>query len=914
MRGSVSDRISVRPNYYIGCVFTNNATNVTEHYVAPEMESRMIVKDLRMLLNKLDTECTRLLESSVGSCVNRGHYELTWEHILHEMILESSSGVKEVLRNHSVNVSDLEKALTRELEDIPAGSTAKPAFSPTLISILENAWSLAGLYYGANRVFAGALFVSGLESMARTMTKSALLLREMDPADVKKEIEQWAKEAGAGLESTASAVGTATPEDEEALSRFCTNFTQCARDGEIDPVSGRDDEIRQVLDILSRRRKNNPILVGEAGVGKTAVIEGLALRIAAGDVPEPMKDIEVWGLDLGLMQAGASVKGEFEKRLKSVVNAVKKSGGRYALFIDEAHTLIGSGGAAGQGDAANLLKPALARGELRTLAATTWSEYRQYVEKDPALARRFQLVKVDEPDEERAVSMLLGVAISYEKHHGVHITEAGVRAAVRLSDRYITGRQLPDKAVDVLDTACTRVKMSQTTTPASLDRARRTLFDLSRARDALHKDRNAGLPVDPENIKEVEEKIQEQQAEIATLSDRWEEEIRRVTRISDLQSELPELSGDAATGEDDRNELLNEIGELTADLEKFQGTSPMVFANVSPGVCAQVVGDWTGIPVGTMVRDDAKVLVELENRILGRVVGQNDLVTRLADDIRASKAGLGNPDAPLGVFLFTGPSGVGKTETALALADTLFGGERFLTTINMSEYQEKHTVSQLKGSPPGYVGYGEGGVLTEAVRQRPYSVVLLDEVEKAHIEVMNLFYQVFDKGIMRDGEGREIDFRNTLIIMTSNLASETIIDTCTDRPDTSIDEIIETIRPRLSAHFQPALLGRARILPFRPLSQDILVKIVGMKLNKIGRRLETTHKARLEWTDEVSSYLASQCTAVEAGARLLDATIGRTLLPKISRELLARIGEGEECMERVLVTLDENREFVIDFE
>ncbi len=876
------------------------------------MESGMIVKDLRMLLNKLDSECTRLLESSVGSCVNRGHYELTWEHILHEMLQESSTGIRELLRKHSVTVDELEKALTRELEDLPTGSTSKPAFSPTLIKILEDAWSLAGLYYGVSRVFVGALFVGGLESMTRTMTESARLLRELDPSEIKKELETWAVDAGA--ESTAGSSATATPEDEEALSRYCTNFTQSARDGEIDPVSGRDDEIRQVLDILSRRRKNNPILVGEAGVGKTAVIEGLALRIAAGDVPDPLKDIEVWGLDLGLMQAGASVKGEFEKRLKAVVNAVKNSGGRYALFIDEAHTLIGSGGAAGQGDAANLLKPALARGELRTLAATTWSEYRQYVEKDPALARRFQLVKVDEPDEEKAVSMLLGVAISYEKHHGVHITEAGVRAAVRLSDRYIAGRQLPDKAVDVLDTACTRVKMSQTTTPASLDRARRTLYDCERARDALHKDRNAGLPVDSDSITEIEEKIQEQQAEIATLSDRWEEEIRRVTRISDLQAELPELSHEAAdTNEEKRKELLKEIGELTEDLEKFQGTSPMVFANVSPGVCAQVVGDWTGIPVGTMVRDDAKVLVELEDRILGRVVGQDDLISRLADDIRASKAGLGNPDAPLGVFLFTGPSGVGKTETALALADTLFGGERFLTTINMSEYQEKHTVSQLKGSPPGYVGYGEGGVLTEAVRQRPYSVVLLDEVEKAHIEVMNLFYQVFDKGIMRDGEGREIDFRNTLIIMTSNLASESIIDMCTGS-DADIDEIIESIRPRLSAHFQPALLGRARILPFRPLSEDVLVRIVGMKLDKIRRRLEATHGARLEWTDEVASYLAGQCTAVEAGARLLDATIGRTLLPKISRELLARIGGGDECMERVLVSLNDDREFVVDFE
>ncbi|MCX7727598.1 MAG: type VI secretion system ATPase TssH, partial [Chitinispirillaceae bacterium] len=599
-----------------------------------------------------------------------------------------------------------------------------------------------------------------------------------------------------------------------------------AKSGKIDPILGRDDEIRMALDILNRRRKNNPILVGEAGVGKTAIVEGIALRIAAGDVPSNLKNVDLWGLDLGLLQAGASVKGEFEKRLKNVIDAIKNSPKPTILFIDEAHTLIGAGGTAGQNDAANLLKPALARGELRTIAATTWSEYRKYFEKDPALARRFQLVKIEEPSEEKCALMLRGIAEKYEKYHGVRISYDGIMAAVSYSHRYISGRQLPDKAVDVLDTACARVKMSQTAKPAQLDAAERELNNTKLELETLYKDRDAGIILDEEKFTKCKERISELEEEIKKLNSKWEKEKSLAEKVIKLQDELTTARKSEKPDEKKIEKLDRSVAEAIKELSEVQGETPMVFSHVSASVCAQVISDWTGIPIGSMMKDEARALLELEDRIKTRVLGQDSAITELANTIRASKTGMRNPDAPLGVFLFTGPSGVGKTECAIALADILFGGEKFMTVINMSEYQEKHTVSQLKGSPPGYVGYGEGGILTEAVRQKPYSVVILDEVEKAHIEVMNLFYQVFDKGFMRDGEGREINFRNTIIIMTSNLASDTIIELCSGEQVPSDKELIEAIRPQLTAHFQPALLARAKIIPFRPLSKEVMRGVV----------------------------------------------------------------------------------------
>ncbi len=870
----------------------------------------MIVRDLRMLLEKLNRPCTKAVEATVGLCITRSHYELTWEHMLLELADSADNDVARILAHYEIDAGKLKKALNHDLDQMPKGNSGKPSFSPTLIAIMERAWNLASLYYAQTAISSGTLFVAALEDVQRSTALYAAELRHIDMEKLKTELMKITSSSSEGEQTAAAAAQAAMEGNAEALEQFCACFTRQASNGEIDPVSGRDDEIRQVLDILSRRRKNNPILVGEAGVGKTAVVEGLALRIVAGDVPETLKNVELWGLDLGLLQAGASVKGEFEKRLKSVIDAVKSSAGKIILFIDEAHTLIGAGGAAGQGDAANLLKPALARGELRTLAATTWSEYRKYFEKDPALARRFQLVKIEEPDEQKAFTMLRGIADSYERHHGIHITDEGVKAAVSLSHRYISGRQLPDKAVDVLDTACTRVRMSQTTTPASVDRARRLMADAERALKTLRKDKQAGIAVDQDELHLHEQTIADSEKEISELTEKWDREKEMVAAITEMQEKLKTEE----TDESAREQLLGQITAKSEELETLQGETPMVFPHVNTAICAQVIADWTGIPIGSMVRDEAQALLELEERLGQRVVGQEFALAELASSIRSAKAGLGNPNAPLGVFLFTGPSGVGKTECATALADLLFGGEKFLTTINMSEYQEKHTVSQLKGSPPGYVGYGEGGILTEAVRQKPYSIVLLDEVEKAHLEVMNLFYQVFDKGFMRDGEGREINFRNTLIIMTSNLASDQIIDMWSSEEEYDSRTIVESVRPTLSRHFQPALLGRMKILPFMPLGVEEMKGIVALKLDKIAQRLSTVHGLQFGCTPSFIDKVAESCTTVEAGARNIDTVIDQVLLPQISRQLLAQLGQGGVTYSLVRVDMDEDGDFSIVFE
>jgi type VI secretion system protein VasG len=858
----------------------------------------MIVKDLRPLLEKLNDNCTKALEASVGLCVNRGHYEVRWEHLLMEFLDDPAGDVAAILKRFDVDISHLKKAVNRELENLRAGNSGRPSFSPPLLEAFEHAWSISSLLYSQATISSGTLFIAMQEKGQFAMSTFGDLFKQINPEVLKNEfltiVKGTAEQAQILGGSIRPAPGRSPEASTDVLRQFCTNFTEEAKAGKIDPILGRDDEIRQALDILNRRRKNNPILVGEAGVGKTAIVEGIALRIATGDVPDNLKNVDLWGLDLGLLQAGASVKGEFEKRLKNVIDAVKSNSKSTILFIDEAHTLIGAGGAAGQGDAANLLKPALARGELRTLAATTWSEYRKYFEKDPALARRFQLVKIEEPDEEKGGIMLRGISESFEKHHGVHITHDGVKAAVTLSHRYISGRQLPDKAVDVLDTACARVKMSQATKPASLDSAERALLNAELAKKKLERDRDSGLPVDKKLIEECDATITQKKEEIIALTEKWKKEKEQVAVFKSLQEKLAAMR---KKGEKEKalNDVLQELDAALKKLEEIQGESPMVFPHVSGSVCGQVISDWTGIPVGSMVKDEALTLLELEQRLGERIVGQDDALAALASTIRSSKTGMGNPDAPIGVFLFTGPSGVGKTECARVLADIMFGGEKFITTINMSEYMEKHTVSQLKGSPPGYVGYGEGGVLTEAVRQKPYSIVLLDEVEKAHLEVMNLFYQVFDKGIMRDGEGREINFRNTIIIMTSNLASDTIVDLCT-QPDKEIgaDELIGAIRPELSAHFQPALLARSKIVPFRPLGKDVMKGVVAMKLDKIAQRLAKAHGITLSCSPALVDHIADCCTAIEAGARNADAIIDGTLLPGVSRQLLLHLGEGKK--------------------
>jgi type VI secretion system protein VasG len=872
----------------------------------------MIVKDIRILLEKLNPFCVKVLEHAVGSCVSKGNYEVRWEHLLVEFIEENEGDLPLILRRFGVDTALLRKALSTEIEGLRTGNTGKPAFSPPLIEIFEEAWKLAGLVYGLDKITSGALFCAAFEKTRFSPTGQFDGLRSVNYETLRQElpaITAHSPESISVREEIPSGPTLTSEAVDSVLRKYCTNFTDDARAGKLDPVLGRDNEIRNAIDILSRRRKNNPILVGEAGVGKTAVVEGLALRIAAGDVPAHLAGVTVWGLDLGLLQAGASVKGEFEKRLKGVIDAVKGSALPTILFIDEAHTLIGAGGSAGQNDAANLLKPALARGELRTMAATTWSEYRRYFEKDPALARRFQLVKIDEPDEETCAVMLRGVAERFEKHHGVNITHDGILAAVSCSHRYLSGRQLPDKAVDVLDTACTRVKLSQSAKPSRLDAKERELLNVRALLASLEKDRLVGGKVPEEARAACAARAEALEKEIAGLTAKWEREKTLSRAVFDARERLR----GALNGKTAAPELEKEVGEALAKLAAEQGDEPMVFSHVSAALCAQVVADWTGIPVGSMVRDEAKTLLSLEERLGKRVIGQEGAVQTLADAVRAAKTGMTNPDAPLGVFLFTGPSGVGKTELALALADELFGGDRFLTVINMSEYQEKHTVSQLKGSPPGYVGYGEGGVLTEAVRQKPYSVVLLDEVEKADIEVMNLFYQVFDKGTMRDGEGREIDFRNTVVIMTSNIASDTIVELCANRPNITDVELTDAVRPELVRHFQPALVGRCTIVPFRPLTGDVLQTIVALKLDKVARRMHDVHKLAFSCSPSLVDAIVASCGAVETGARNAQAVIDRNLLPAVSRQLLTHLGDGEKNYTQVHIGVDDKGEFEVVF-
>jgi len=872
----------------------------------------MVVKDIRVLLEKLNNYCTKALESAVGSCVSRGHYEVRLEHLMIDFLDSGDSDVVAICNHFDVDIARLKKGITEELESLRTGNTGKPSFSPPFLEALEQAWSLCSLQLQLPSVSSGVLLLAAMERGLHAMAAYAETLRPINVDTLKNEFNTITAKS---KEQTGAATGegAATPESaQEVLQQFCTNFTQLARDGKIDPILGRDDEIRQALDILNRRRKNNPILVGEAGVGKTAIVEGIALRIASGDVPDHMKNVDLWGLDLGLLQAGASVKGEFEKRLKNVIDSIKNSQKLTFLFIDEAHTLIGAGGAAGQNDAANLLKPALARGELKTLAATTWSEYRKYFEKDPALARRFQLVAIEEPDEERCNIMLRGIAKSYEKHHGVRITYEGIKAATSYSHRYISGRQLPDKAVDVLDTASARVKMSQTTKPGALDGAERALLNAQLELKTLEKDASAGIEGVLDLINECKETISAKQEQIEELTAQWEQEKVLCKEIIALQDTLVEAT-ESGTAQNTLETMQEGVREKTQQLESIQGENPMVFPVVSAAICAQVIADWTGIPIGNMVKDEAQTLLELEDRLTTRVLGQDEALADLSNSIRSAKTGMKSPDAPLGVFLFAGPSGVGKTECAIALADQLFGGEKFMTVINMSEYQEKHTVSQLKGAPAGYVGYGEGGILTEAVRQKPYSIVILDEVEKAHLEVMNLFYQVFDKGFMRDGEGREINFRNTLIIMTSNLGSDTIMQLCTGEEYCSHNELINAIRPELSAHFKPALLARAKIVPFRPLSTEVMRGVVAMKLDKIAQRIQANHDMQFSCSPELIDTIAQSCTAAEAGARNADAVIDQALLPDISRQLLLHLGEEDKTYNRLHIQAAEDGNFDILF-
>jgi type VI secretion system protein VasG len=867
--------------------------------------------NLKSLIGKLNAPARGALEAAAGLCLSRTHYNVEIEHYLMKVLDASDCDAARIFYRFGVNQSRLTAELGRSLDKLKSGNARTPAISPTVLRMLTEAWTLGSIDYGAAQVRTGftILALATDEELARIMRDIGGELRKIEVDALRKELPAIvrgsreddltaAAEEAPSAEGPRAATGGKTPN----LDQFTVNLTENARKGKIDAVLGRDAEIRQIIDILMRRRQNNPILTGEAGVGKSAVVEGFAVRIAQGDAPPPLKNVTVRTLDLALLQAGAGIKGEFENRLKGLIEEVKSSPSPIILFIDEAHTMIGAGGQAGQNDAANLLKPALARGELRTIAATTWSEYKKYFEKDPALARRFQVVKVEEPSEEQCMLMLRGSVAPLEKHHQVRILDEGVAAAVRLSHRYLAGRQLPDKAVSVLDTACARLALGQNSTPPAIEDARRQMDDLDLQERVLTREAAAGAD-HTERLEEIRARRAAVAGQSAALETRFARESELVARVRDVRRQLEDGAGEAEP-------LRKELDTLSAELAALQGEQPLMQVCVDGQIVSEVISAWTGIPTGRMLKDEVQTALELERHLGARVIGQDHALVAIAQRIRTSRAGLEDPCKPIGVFLLVGPSGVGKTETALALADLLYGGERNLITINMSEFQEAHTVSTLKGSPPGYVGYGEGGVLTEAVRRRPYSVVLLDEVEKAHPDVLELFFQVFDKGMMEDGEGREIDFKNTIILLTSNAATDTVMKLCAD-PETTPSPagVAKAIKPELNKVFKPAFLGRLVVVPYYPVRDEALKRIISLKLGKIQRRIRENHRIELVCGDPLIEEIARRCTEVESGARNVDNILTNTLLPEISRQLLTRIAEGQ-ALESIRVDVGETGGFV----
>jgi type VI secretion system protein VasG len=865
--------------------------------------------DPKALLRRLTPTCTRLLEAAL-SRASSGFYEVAPEHLLASLLSDPAGESARLLASAGIDRARLLDRLERILGGMRHGNAGRPVFSESLFDWVEDAWLVASAERGEVRLRSGVLFLQFLARRARYTGEAYPELEGITADSLKRGFAEAVGtspedvEAAPGPGSTPAASGPAPGDG--ALARFANNFTAKAREGKIDPVFGRHREIRQMVDILTRRRKNNPILVGEPGVGKTALVEGLALAIAQGDVPEVLRNVDLWGLDLGLLQAGASVRGEFENRLKSVIEEVKASPKPLVLFIDEAHTLIGAGGQAGGSDAANLLKPALARGELRTIAATTWSEFKKYFEKDAALERRFQPVKVDEPGEADAVVMLRGLKAVYEKAHGLAIRDEAVVAAVQLSSRFLTSRQLPDKAVDLLDTATARVKVALASKPEELTGLEEQVAALQREREARKRELAHGHGGEAE-LEKTEERLRASEDSLQTLKARWEKERDAVQTLREAR-----MAFAGAQPGTDLAPLRESLEKAVARLADLQGEEPLLHAEVDADAVARVVASWTGIPVGKMKSTAVGALLGLESKLTERVRGQAAALKVVAETLQMASAGVRNPDTPLGVLLFVGPSGVGKTETALALADALYGGERFLTTINMSEFQEKHSVSRLIGSPPGYVGYGEGGQLTEAVRQRPYSVVLLDECEKADLEVMNLFYQVFDKGTLNDGEGRTIDFRNTVVILTSNLGTDVLAQLGQRSPAATAEEQIAAVRPILSRHFKPALLARMTIVPYSPVGKPILEEIVRMKLGQISQRLLSAHRMKAHFAPALVAELASRCLEGETGARAVDQLLRGSLLPVLSRELLQRFASGQ-MPPRVDVGLTPDKDWRVDF-
>ncbi len=859
--------------------------------------------NLRPLVGKLNETCRRSLEGAAGLCLSRTNYTVEVEHWFQKLLEVPNSDLAKIIRHYEIDQSRFEASLTRTIDSFKTGNARPPALSDVLVDLVRDAWLFASVEHGEPAVRSGHLLLAGLTNsrISQSLLSGVADLARISPSSFAGKMREITAGSVEDMPISRPSTGSGPLElkpggKTPALDQYTVDLTERSRSGALDNVSGRDMEIRQLIDILMRRRQNNPILTGEAGVGKTAVVEGFAQRIAAGDVPPPLQNVSVRSLDLGLLQAGAGVKGEFENRLKSVIQEVKSSATPIILFIDEAHTMIGAGGQAGQNDAANLLKPALARGELRTICATTWSEYKQYFEKDAALTRRFQVVKVEEPSEHQAEVMLHGLVKMLEKHHGLRILDEAISAAVRLSNRYITGRQLPDKAVSLLDTAAARVAVGHSAIPAPIEDLNRTIQQIALKHEILNREVAAGANHSQRIAELIDSRAQAQQS-LEILEKRWAKERDIVKKICQLREQLGSsvaVDGGATNpaSTTDPAALREELVRLQTDLKQIQAETPLIHPCVNFQVVAEVVSGWTGIPVGKMLTDEIRLVSTLDERMKVRVIGQNHALRAISRRIQTSRASLTDPRRPIGVFLLAGPSGVGKTETAITLADMLYGGEKNIISINMTEFQQSHTTSTLIGSAPGLVGYGKGGKLTEAVRRRPYSVVLLDEIEKAHDDVLELFYQVFDKGLLEDAEGREIDFKNTIILCTSNVGSDLIQSLCADpetRPDP--DKLCEQLRPKLLERFKPAFLGRMSIVPYYSLGDDVLRNIIQLQLARIGERLKLNHRAELVYADPVVNLILSRCRETETGARNVDHILTGTVLPDISRELLSRMAE-----------------------
>ncbi len=894
----------------------------------------MITIDLKSLVGRLNEPSRNALEGAAGLCLARTHYNVEIEHWLIKLLEIPDSDLLSVLNKFEIDLGKLTQNLNLELDRIKTGNTRAPALSPNIVDIAKNAWMLASVEYG-HAVATSAHILAALvldETLRRTTEATSGELKKIQPESLRELLRsivgttsESANAAIGDTSSTDNAISPGMPSKTPSLDKFTINVTEDAKQGKIDAVLGRDEEIRQIIDILTRRRQNNPILTGEAGVGKTAVVEGFALRIASGDVPAPLKDVCVRTLDLGLLQAGASVKGEFENRLKSVIAEVKASPQPIILFIDEAHTLIGAGGKEGQGDAANLLKPALARGELRTIAATTWAEYKKYFERDPALTRRFQVVKIEEPNEEKAINMMRAISTMLQNHHGVRIMDEAIVDSVRLSSRYITARQLPDKSVSLLDTACARVALSQSATPAAVEDTRRNIDQCQTNIRSLERE-NATHGNCEARIAERKELLANYLTHLEAQEAQWEQEKEIVAQIHGLQKQIEDdfhaqsLTEEALKKEqtpklltdNERRSVKHELQTLMEALSDLQGEDPMIQVNVGSQAIAEVVANWTGIPVGKMVSDEIQSILKLEETLEKRVIGQSHALSMIAENIRTARAGLMDSRKPIGVFFMVGPSGVGKTESALALADVLYGGEQNITTINMSEFKEEHKVSMLLGSPPGYVGFGEGGVLTEAVRRKPYSVLLLDEMEKAHPGVQDIFYNLFDKGTIKDGEGRDIDFRNTIIIMTSNAGEEHIRAICAQSEELPDAEVLfDNFRPQLLKYFKPAFLGRTTVIPYYPLDDENLLKICKINMNRISKRIKEHYNATFNYHDDLLLHIVARSQEVDTGARNIENILSRTLLPEMASECLVRLSDNKEIT-NIAVGVADDGQFTYD--